>query len=319
MTGIMQLSPKPKRRAGQVLLPLLLTLAVVSPGRAADEDLVRHTLVHDGLERHYLVTVPDAVAASPDLVPAVIVLHGGGGNGVNAMEMTGFGDKAKDEGFIAVFPEGTGRTRLLTWNARHCCGYAMEAGIDDVGFIAGLIDTLIADYPVDPDRVYVTGMSNGAMMTLRLGIELSDRIAAIAPVVGGLFGDEEPPPFPVPAIILNGALDQSIPVDGGLTNGVFPGAWDGTPLMPAAYQGAFWARADGCDAAPRTIEETDYTLTRYACPSGLAVDVYLFKEGGHAWPGGERGARIGDLPIATFSATDAIWDFFRAHSLSDRR
>lgn len=99
--------------------------------------------------------------------------------------ITGFTDKARAEGFIVVYPEGTSRRgQLFTWKAGHCCGYAMEQRVNDVAFIGALIDALLARYPIDPKRVYVTGMSNGAMMAHRLGIELSEKVAAIAPAVG---------------------------------------------------------------------------------------------------------------------------------------
>jgi polyhydroxybutyrate depolymerase len=162
-------------------------------------------------------------------------------------------------------------------------------------------------------------MSNGAMMTHRIGLELSDRIAAIAPVVGGLFGDEAAPPNGVAAMIVNGRLDRSVPVEGGLGEGRFPDAWDGTPLMPAVYQASFWAAANGCaPEAPEMIDDPVYELTVYACPEGTAVEYYLIREGGHAWPGGLGGTRLGDVPVVDFDATDAMWAFFQRHSLSSR-
>src|SRR5690606_38463985 len=172
--------------------------------------------------RRYVVRVPARVARSNALAPLVIVLHGGGGNASNAETMTGFTRKAEREGFIVVYPEGTarGRVPLLTWNAGHCCGYAMEQRVDDVGFITALIDKLQSTHRIDPDRIYVTGMSNGGMMSHRLGIELSHRIAAIGPVVGAVFGDEGRPRAPVSAIMINGMLDESVPYDGGPPGGV---------------------------------------------------------------------------------------------------
>jgi len=142
----------------------------------------RQTLVHGGIERHYVVRVPPDAIQTTAAVPLVLVLHGGGGNAEVTERMTGFSHKAAREGFIVVYPEGTGgfTRKLLTWNAGHCCGYAMEQKIDDVGFISVLLHKLIQEYPVDSARIYVTGMSNGGMMTHRLGIELSDRFAAIA-------------------------------------------------------------------------------------------------------------------------------------------
>ena len=94
-------------------------------------------------------------------------------------------------------------------------GLAMRRRVDDVGFIGALIDKLSIDYPVDPKRIYATGMSNGGMMTHRLGIELADRVAAIAPVVATVFGDEREPTRPVPALMINGMLDKSVPFRGG--------------------------------------------------------------------------------------------------------
>src|SRR5437016_6447484 len=97
----------------------------------------------------------------------------------------GLNEKADRAGFLAVYPSGTGRLeRALTWNGGNCCGYAMLNKVDDVAFTRGLLDDLAKAVLIDRKRVYATGMSNGAMMVYRLASELSDRIAAIAPVSG---------------------------------------------------------------------------------------------------------------------------------------
>lgn len=308
-------------RAPTVLLALALaSSAVAQPVNTP----VRQTLVHDAIERGYYVVGPPSVLAGAALVPLVLVLHGGGGNGLNAIEMTGFDRKALDEGFIALFPEGTGRTVLLTWNADHCCAYAMTEEIDDVGFIAALIDEMLRSYPVDPDRIYVTGMSNGAMMTHRVAIAMPDRIAAIAPVVGALFGDEPLPAGPVPAIVINGADDALVPFAGGpppRSEGglLFANAWDGTELRPSQYQGTFWSLANGCAGlVPPPVETAAYTLWTYDCPSGAEVELYLVRDNGHAWPGGLAARAAADVPAEAFDATDVIWEFFARHALADR-
>jgi polyhydroxybutyrate depolymerase len=54
-------------------------------------------------------------------------------------------------------------------------------------------------------------------------------------------------------------------------------------------------------------------LTQYHCPAGRAVALYLIKDNGHAWPGGQRGSRLGDEPSTALNATDLIWTFFEAH------
>ena len=81
------------------------------------------------------------------------------------------------------------RKTLLTWNAWNCCGYALKNGIDDVDFIRALIEGLQKRYAIDSKRMFATGLSNGAMMSYRLACELSDKIAAIAPVAGGMNTD----------------------------------------------------------------------------------------------------------------------------------
>lgn len=274
------------------------------------------TLNFGGTTRTFVVRTPTLPSRSDARVPLVIVLHGGGGNADNAENMTGFTAKARKERFIVVYPDGSGRLedKLLTWNAGHCCAYAMKNDVDDVGFINALLDELIRRYPVDAHRVYVTGMSNGAMMTHRLGIELSGRIAAIAPVVGTVFGDEAKPAHAVPALMINGMLDKNVPHEGGAPGGRGARGWDGTPTQPASAQVEFWAKANGCRAFPDKIENGKWARLQSSCPDGSEVQLYLVKDNGHAWPGGQAGSRRGDAPGTAMNATDVIWEFFKSHS-----
>lgn len=148
-------------------------------------------------------------------------------------------------------------------------------------------------------------------MSHRLGIEIPDRIAAIGLVVGALFGDEPAPASAVAAIVINGARDESVPPAGGPPEGPFQRSWDGTPVEPAARQAEFWARANGCEAEPGVEEGEAVTRWRYDSPVGAPVERYLVKDQGHAWPGGERGSRLGDEPSRSIDAADLIWEFFR--------
>ena len=295
-------------------LPLICALVISAVAHADDAD-ARHTLIHDGLTRSYVLRLPPAARPGAHL-PVVIMLHGGGGNAANAERMTGFTGKGRAEGFIVVYPDGTGPLtgKLLSWNARHCCAYAMKNDVDDVGFIRALIDELIAKYPVDPKRIYATGMSNGGMMTHRLGIELSDRLAAIAPVVATLFGDEHTPEHALPALMINGLLDENVPHDGGPPGG--PGArrsWDGTPTQPAWAQLSFWSQANACGKDPVKNETAGWIQWQAKCTSKVDVLLYLVKDNGHAWPGGQPGSSRGDTPGTAMNATDVIWAFFAAH------
>ena len=294
---------------------LMLVMASCGSAMAGSPTGGRQALSWQGQQRGYVVRLPPGPRAPGERLSLVLVLHGGGGDAAIAEKTTGFTAKAQREGFIVVYPEGSGRlaNHLLTWNAGHCCGQAMQRGVDDVGFIRALIDRLAADYPVDEQRIYVTGMSNGGMMAHRLGRELGDRIAAIAPVVATLFGDEKKPARPVSALMINGGLDASVPPEGGRPGGRFPDAWDGTPALPAAAQGRFWAAANGCAATPETSSQGPVQRTRYRCPAGRDVQWVLVADNPHAWPGGVPGSRLGDPPSSSLAATDEIWEFFKAH------
>lgn len=287
------------------------------PGKLTDE-----TLKHDGLTRRYLVH--DFSAGKP--APVVIVLHGGGGHPENAVNMSQMDVVAAREHFIAIYPGGTGAMpggKLLTWNAGHCCAYAREKKIDDVGFIAKVIDTLVASGRADPKRIYVTGMSNGAMMTHVLARQLPDRIAAIAPIVGAVFGDEPPPKAPVAAVIFVGATDQNVPAAGGPLGGPerrgFAANLARRPedhdLAPDIAQADYWAKANGC-SAPVEISDNKQRAVEVrwdACTTGKPVHFYRVADNGHAWPGGKAGRAEADQPTQAFNASEVMWRFFAAN------
>ncbi|MEK8033128.1 PHB depolymerase family esterase [Ideonella sp. DXS29W] len=312
--------------------PVMAADPASATGRPADRALGgpapangqgRYALTHGGIERHYLVRLPASAPPAGQRWPVVLVLHGGGGDGPITEKTTGFTPRGQREGFVVVYPEGTGRfaNHLLTWNAGHCCGQAMQRRVDDVGFMSALIDKLLADYPIDPKRVYVTGISNGGMMAHRVGRELPEKVAAIATVVAGLFGDEKPPAVGVSALMINGGLDVSVPVAGGAPGGRFAEAWDGTRLLPATGQAAFWAAANRCAGEPEVTRQDVVQRTRYRCPAGREVELIVLADHPHGWPGGVAGSRLGATPSRSLDASDEIWAFFKrqhASSPADR-
>ncbi|MFH1013227.1 MAG: PHB depolymerase family esterase, partial [Thermoplasmatota archaeon] len=183
------------------------------------------SIIVDGLERTYCIHVPKGFDEDTS-VPLVLVFHGGGGNARNIQETTSFNQKADEEGFLVVYPQGSGtlQNHLLTWNAGFCCAYAYENSIDDVSFIKELVNHLKAQYTINDSRIYATGISNGGIMTYRLGAELSDIFAAIAPVaasIGGQPTENESlwciPELmnPVSVIVFHGTNDTRVPYEGG--------------------------------------------------------------------------------------------------------
>ncbi|MCB9611537.1 MAG: prolyl oligopeptidase family serine peptidase [Sandaracinus sp.] len=121
---------------------------------------------------------------------------------------------AEREGFVVVYPDGTGT--IPTWNAGGCCGSAVRDDVNDVGFVAAILDRLEGELCLDRDRVFATGMSNGGMMSHRLGCELSERFAAVAPVAGTLMFDACTPTRPVHVMHVHGSDDGHVPWEGGL-------------------------------------------------------------------------------------------------------
>lgn len=301
-----------------VALVVAAGVAVLSAqdrARVGDEE---RTLAHGGRQRTYLVH--DFGRGQP--APVVVVLHGGGGNAANAVRMTGFDRVGAREGLVVVYPNGTaGRDRgtLRTWNAGHCCAAAMRNRVDDVGFVGAIIDALVASGRADPSRVYVTGMSNGGMMAHRLGRELSGRIAAIAPVVGAVFGDEAAPQAAMPAFIVVGADDTTVPASGGSLR--LPALFGrGSPadhdVAPAMAQATYWARHNGCGDPTRSESPTTVSSAWTDCRSGAPVIFHSVKGNGHAWPGGAAGRRGAATPTTAFDATEEMWSFFARHRRS---
>jgi len=281
------------------------TPAILSPG-----DVTR-TLTHDGRERSYLVHVPPTYdPTQPTAV--VLVFHGGGGNAENARAMTGFDAVADAEGVIVVYPNGTGRRpdRLLTWNGGRCCAYAMEQNVDDVGFVKALLADLGTVANVDTQRIYATGMSNGAIMAYRLACELSDVIAAIGPVAATQNIDACTPSRPVPVLHIHGDADGHAPYAGGI------GAESlvGVPFESVETTIDFWVQHNGCALAPQVTQSGNIRHTVYSgCKQDATVELYTVIGGGHAWPGGQPGWRGGDVPTTELNASRVMWEFFAAH------
>jgi polyhydroxybutyrate depolymerase len=293
--------------------------AASAPGAGV---LTDEKLDHDGRSRRFLVHD----FSGGKRAPVVIILHGGGGDPENAVNMSQFDVTAARDHFITVYPGGTGGTpggKLLTWNSAHCCAYARENKVDDVGFISAMIDQLVLSGRADPKRVYVSGMSNGAMMSHVLARELPAKIAAIGPIVGALFGDEGPPKGPVPAIIFVGQLDQTVPAVGGPLGGAErrgvaanlarpPADHD---VAPDVAQADYWVKANGCTQAPAESFDKSGKLVeiRWSCPNRMDVEFYRVANNGHAWPGGRPGRAQAAPPNPDFNATELMWRFFKDH------
>jgi polyhydroxybutyrate depolymerase len=242
-------------------------------------------------------------------LPLVIAMHGGFGSGTQLENQSQLTVKAEQEGFIMVYPDGTGTIR--TWNAGGCCGSAMNNNIDDVGFIDALLDELIANHAIDTTRIYATGMSNGGFMSYRLACELSERIAAIAPVSASMTIAECQPTRSVPVISFHSYQDSSVPYLGGEGDGVS----NHYNSPQDSVLTAFALHAD-CAVLRDTLQhDATMTVVRWhECDCQQEMIHYLTQDGGHSWHGG-TGTGIGDPPSTAVSANELMWDFFQQHPL----
>lgn len=297
---------------------MLFLLLMLPACRAIDEHTAAKEIDFAGKKRTYLLYVPLNVTRPAALV---IVLHGGGGKGAQMEEMSGFTALSDKEGFIAAYPDGIGRN----WYDGRGGDFseAHKERRDDAGFIGAMIDAIAKDHPIDVKCIYATGISNGGFMSNYLAVKLNSKLAAVAPVVGGIgepFHREFKLETPVSALIIQGTDDPLVPYDGGEVAG-------GRGTFISTDQALrLWVWATGCRQEPTTDELADRdsrdgcTVKRMRYSGGKAdVEFLKIEGGGHTWPGGPQ--YLPKLVVGTVCRDfDAayIWEFFKAHPKRDK-
>lgn len=295
----------------------LLILVALAADPLGPGDHTRTLKVGD-LDRNYLVHVPKQYDTQKP-TPVVLAFHGGGGNAEGMVKFCGLNDKADEAGFIVVYPSGTGRLeKLLTFNGGNCCGYAMQNNVDDVAFVRALLDDLATVSNIDSKRVFATGMSNGGIISYRLASELSDRIAAIAPVGGPMGTETCSPKRPVSVIHFHGTADENAPFKGGKGKGL-----SGTNFFSVDHSIKAWIKANGCSEEPVVTKLPDkaddgMTVTKKTYGPGKdGAEVVLIEidGGGHTWPGQDPRVKFLGKSTKDISANDLMWEFFRKHPM----
>jgi len=301
----------------------LLCLANLCPAQTP-ESLVYQTIQVDGRSRSYAVYIPDHQGG--DRMPLVIVLHGQGGNGVQALTQGHWLQAARQHHFALVAPDGVladpGRPESFlgnrrSWNAGPSLGAPAEAqGVDDVSFLGKVLDQVQRDPAIDQTRAYISGFSNGAAMALRAATELPNRFAAVAPVSNALLVPVARRPTPPSLLLIWGTADPLNPIAGGEVKRAGQ-----SYMRPSAAQTLrAWGTALGCSEreslamlAPG-IEE--YRLE--GCPAGREAKLVTIAGLGHQWPGGETYVRMIAGPGSNaLDATTFIWGFFATHRLAE--
>jgi polyhydroxybutyrate depolymerase len=270
----------------------------------------RFTFNFEGIAREYLVHVPKSYHGGP--TPMLLALHGGGGDADFQADDSRYKliGKSDEAGFIAVFPNGYSRMPtgiLATWNAGSCCGAAQKNNIDDVGFLRDVIRRVEKQANVDPNRVFVTGMSNGALMSWRMACEASDLVRGIAPVEGTDNTSTCNPARPVAVIEFHSLDDDHIPFKGGRG----ANALTETNFTSVATTQAKWVELDRAATPVKrvVVAEGAHCDLHVAAPSGAPVELCVTDTGGHSWPGGgtQQGRK---RPSMAISANDLMWSFF---------
>lgn len=264
-----------------------------------------HTLTVDGVARTYIVYKPAGLHGA---VPLVLMLHGGYGTSREAEHMYRWNTAANRGHFVVAYPDGLHRA----WNAGGgCCGQPAKDDTNDVGFITDVVHTVESMTPIDTARVYVTGISNGGIMSYRLACE-TDLFAAIGPVAATELGGC-PKTRPISVIAVHGTADPRVPYNGGMGTGA---AHIDGPAIPALN--ATWRKIDDC-ATPKVTTKGVVKTSVATCPDGRGVELVSVTGAGHQWPGSvAKGPVITRLlgltpPSTAMTATKAIWAFFEAH------
>jgi polyhydroxybutyrate depolymerase len=307
-----------------LLLALSATPAAAQPLAAGTQEV---RLASGGVARTYVVHRPRQAGA----LPLVVMLHGAGGRARQTVENYRWDRLADREGFVVVAPQGlpvrpaASASLLLNpnvWNDGSERFTPERRAVDDVAFIAAVIDDVAARAAIDRARIYVAGMSNGAAMAFRMGARMPERFAAVGAVASHFWDPPARIAPPLSLLFIAGDRDPLNPLAGG--EGRNP--WGGPPVAkpPMRRSAEAWAAAVGCravtepnnpDLPPQLIHLPPQGERWTGCPPGIAVVMMTMHGMGHVWPGAlrELPERLVGPRIAGFDATGALWAFFQSH------
>jgi polyhydroxybutyrate depolymerase len=265
-----------------------------------------------GQTRRMLLHLPPTLPG-PGPIPVVLGFHGGFGDAESFRSLTGLNLTADARGFaVAYMDAGDG-----VWGDYRPGPGQPDA---DLAYVRAAMEYLVANHHADPRRFYATGLSNGAAFSFVLGSELSDRIAAIAPVAHNLsqaFVDQATPAGPMHVLQIVGTADPIMPFTGGVQG-------TGDPVISSAATMEYWRMINGngpSTSVPLPDLADDGTAaireTFAPSPEGYALERIVVLNGGHTWPGGEQYLPVSTIGLTSrdFSANEVIWDFFSDKTL----
>jgi polyhydroxybutyrate depolymerase len=303
-------------RMKKVFLLFLLMLSFFSCKKDDDNSSDQKTiyLTIDGTARNFVIYLPEG-HDDAGLMPMIFALHGTGGTPDDMIKVADFRTIADRDKIVLVYPAGIQKD----WNDGRTT-VPHQLGINDVSFFSQVIDYMITNYSVDATKIYATGLSSGGFMVSRLGSELSNKIAAIAPVAATIEQNTIYPNCnpgrPVPAIYIHGTDDPLVPFNGGAIS-------EGNCVSHLQAIDK-WVSINNCDTTPAitnlpdiaddgtSILETKYT----GGTNGSEVVSYIITNGGHTWPQGYQYLPVASIGITSqdMNACEVIWQFFKRFS-----
>ncbi len=243
-------------------------------------------LTVDGRERRCTLRLPAAVSAD---TPLLLALHGNhpDATGQIMRQWTTFDQQADTWGFAIAYPDGLGGC----WADGRGVTAADEAGVDDVMFLRAVIHWVAQRYGTAADRAVVAGLSNGAFMAHRMGVDAGDQVAVIAAVAGGLPASlrDMTPTHAVSAMLIHGTGDTMSPIGGGYSRHRGPNGELRGRTLSLAETAEFWRHTNRCPPGPGDEQTTEHSARRTATggAGGTQVVTWTLFGGGHAWPSGE--------------------------------
>jgi polyhydroxybutyrate depolymerase len=294
-------------KAMEKLLLVLMMMAVANPVLAADDGIegpkagpVEDSITFEG--RFVRLIFPgNAHRHERRLMPLILHLHGSSsfpGLVERALDTFGYRALPGEYDVIVAAPMGTlhpaPELGFFFWNATGaCCGFESVYGpqVNDAGFLLRLVDKMIANYPVDPKRVYIFGFLNGGFMAHRMACDHADRFAAVVSLAGAMFKDPErcTPSAPISVLEVHSRADDVVLFDGGFDPEV-------PPSPETEYPGAIetieqWGHINGCKGELRFgnrpvfdmaenrglpgVEGKETTINRFTgCPHGVKVELW---------------------------------------------
>ena len=245
------------------------------------------TVIHEGLEREYIIHVPSNINQDS---PLVVVIHGYTSSAEIIMTYSGMNDIANREGFIAVYPQGTvGRDGNTFFKVGY--DFHSDSTVDDVSFIRYLVNSLTQEFNLTRQKAFATGMSNGGDMAYLLACTSSDLFKAVASVTGVMMKqtmDNCELDNPVPIFEIHGTADDISFFDGDINNLTGWGAYYGLPetidFFVEKYQLA--QKSEELILSKDEGASNDIFFERY-WTEGDETEVWMYRieGGGHIWPG----------------------------------